>query len=139
VSVFLLCEAGPVIGGDIDPVLRGEWPGFRRGPARGVAVSGHCAYVATQKGGLSIIEALEPANPQRIGGCDASGEAWGGAIANDVTVSGDYAYVAAGDLQVIDISNPAHPRRVGGWRGLGSVVQRAPTNRELGAPVVCET
>jgi len=52
-----------------------------------------------------------PANPQRVGGYDTSGYAYG------VAVSGNYAYVAdynAG-LQVIDVSNPANPRRVGGY------------------------
>ncbi|MCZ7636653.1 MAG: hypothetical protein M5U12_11875 [Verrucomicrobia bacterium] len=53
----------------------------------------------------------DPANPQRVGGCETSGSAQG------VAVSGHYAHVADGDagLQVIDVSNPANPRRVGGY------------------------
>ena len=49
-------------------------------------------------------------DPQRVGGYDTSGSAYG------VAVSGNYAYVADGDagLQVI-ASNPANPQRVGGY------------------------
>src|SRR5688572_22421285 len=50
-------------------------------------------------------------DPVRVGGYDTSGEA------NDVAVSGNYAYVAdrPDGLQVIDMSNPASPQRVGGY------------------------
>jgi hypothetical protein len=63
-------------------------------------------------GGLQVIDVSDPANPQRVGGYDTSGEAQG------VAVSGHYAYVAdgyAGGLQVIDVSDPANPQRVGGY------------------------
>jgi hypothetical protein len=60
---------------------------------------------------LHVIDVSNPANPQRVGGYDTSGGAWG------VAVSGNYAYVADYDagLQVIDVSNPASPQRVGGY------------------------
>jgi hypothetical protein len=120
VSALLLCEAGPVIGGDIDPVLRGEWPGFRRGQAQAVAVSGNYAYVAAGCAGVQVIDVSYPANPQRVGGYDTSG------YADGVAVSRNFAYVAesptwdgyrdvGGGLQVIDVSNPANPHRVGGY------------------------
>jgi hypothetical protein len=75
--------------------------------------------VADGEAGLQVIDVSNPADPQRVGGYDTSGEARG------VAVSGNYAYVAArsgvhapmGDagLQVIDVSNPADPQRVGGY------------------------
>ncbi|MEK7686191.1 MAG: hypothetical protein AAB466_12285, partial [Verrucomicrobiota bacterium] len=85
-----------------DPVLVGQWPGFARGDARGVAVSGNYAYVAAESG-LLVINVRNPANPVRVGHYDTSGFALG------VAVSGNYAYVADFDagLQVIDVRNPA--------------------------------
>ncbi len=63
-----------------------------------------------------MIDVSNPANPQRVGGYDTSGYAYG------VAVSGNYAYVADYDagLQVIDVSNPANPQRVGGYDTSGS-------------------
>jgi hypothetical protein len=60
---------------------------------------------------LQVIDVSKPANPQRVGGQDTSGQAL------RVAVSGNYAYVAdeAAGLQVIDVSNPASPPRVGGY------------------------
>jgi len=69
-----------------------------------------------------VINVSNPANPQRVGGYNTSGEAYG------VAVSGNYAYVADGPagLQVINVSNPANPQRVGGYDtsgyGLGVAV-----------------
>ncbi len=76
-----------------------------------MAVSGNYAYVADADAGLQVIDVSNPANPQRVGGYDTSGYAYG------VAVSGNYAYVADCDagLQVIDVSNPANPQRVGGY------------------------
>ena len=70
-----------------NPVLIGQWPGWPRGEAYGVAVSGNYAYVA-DGAGLEVIDVSNPANPQRVGGYDTSGYAYG------VAVSGNYAYVA---------------------------------------------
>src|SRR5687768_16021641 len=63
-----------------DPVLTGAWPGFRRGPARAVAVVGNYAYVAAGAGGLHVIDISSPAKPQRVGGYATSGEAIGVAV-----------------------------------------------------------
>ena len=81
-----------------------------------MAVSGNYAYVADGDAGLQVIDVSNPANPQRVGGYDTSGDAQG------VAVSGNYAYVADGGagLQVIDVSNPANPQRVGGYDTSGS-------------------
>ncbi len=81
-----LALAWPAHGAD--PVLIGQWPGWPRGPACGVAVSGNYAYVADEDAGLQVIDVSNPANPQRVGGYDTSG------YANGVAVSGNYAYVA---------------------------------------------
>jgi hypothetical protein len=116
-AALLLGEARAV---DLDPVLRGKWPPFPRGPAHHVAVSGHYAYVAAGwqggwQGGLQVIDVSDPANPQQVGSYDTSGEALG------VAVSGDYAYVAGynAGLQVIDVSDPANPQQVGGYNTSG--------------------
>jgi len=57
------------IGGDINPVLKGSWPGFKRGLATDVTVSGNYAYVATSEGvGLEVIDISNPSHPQQVGG-----------------------------------------------------------------------
>ena len=58
----------------------------------------------------TVIDVSNPASPQRVGGYDTSGYAYG------VAASGNFAYVADGTngLQVIDVSNPATLQRVGG-------------------------
>jgi hypothetical protein len=55
---------------------------------------------------LQVIDIRDPANPQRVGGHDTSGEAQG------VAVVGNYAYLADGSagLRVIDLINPAKDR-----------------------------
>ncbi len=76
-----------------------------------VAVSGSYAYVAGGYwGGLQVVDISNPSAPQIIG----TGVVTPG-IPNDVTISGNYAYVAdsAEGLQVIDISTPSSPQIVG--------------------------
>jgi len=82
-----------------------QWPGYPRGNAYSVAVSGKYAFVAAQEGGLQIIDISNPPNPTRIGGYNTSGTAMG------IAVSGNNAYVADGDagLQIIDIGKPSSP------------------------------
>ena len=77
--------------------------------ADGVALSGNYAYVATDNGGLQVIDITNPASPQIVGSRDTPDGARG------VAVSATYAYVADWDsgLQVIDIANPANPQIVG--------------------------
>ena len=50
---LVLALAWPAHGAD--PVLIGQWPGWPRGLAYGVAVSGNYAYVADGKWGLLIL------------------------------------------------------------------------------------
>jgi hypothetical protein len=105
---------GTVIAGDINPVLKGSWPGFKRGPATAVAISGNYAYVATSGGvGLEVIDISNPSSPQPAGGCNLNGCL---NCAASVAVSGHFAYLATGyGLDVIDIANPVDPQRVGGY------------------------
>ena len=109
-TLALMVLSGQIRGDEVRVERVGQWPGWPRGVAYGVAVSGNYAYVADWDAGLQVIDVSDPANPQRVGRCDA----W---YARGVAVSGNYAYVA-GDwagLHVIDVRNPANPRRVGGY------------------------
>ena len=76
------------------------------GGAQSVYVAGTYAYAATGSA-LRIIDVSDPTAPAEVGYASGSAE--------DVHVSGDYAYVAAGEngLRVIDVSNPAAPVEVG--------------------------
>ena len=93
----------------LQPLVPAKWPSS--GNARGVAVSGHYAYVADYTNGLQVIDVRNPATCVRVGGYNTSG------FARDVAVSGHYAYVAdeTAGLQVIDVSNPTNCVRVGGY------------------------
>jgi hypothetical protein len=115
-TLGLLVVCGQIRGDEVRVERVGQWPGWPRGDAYGVAVSGHYAYVAVGDAGLQVIDVSDPAHPRRVGGYNTSGWAHG------VAVSGHYAYVADGDegLQVIDVSDPANPRWVGGYDTPGS-------------------
>jgi len=80
-SWLWLGEWATVVGADLDPVLRGKWPGFLRGPAFAVAVSANYAYVANEGAGLQVLDFSNPANPQRVGGNSALNEILGVALA----------------------------------------------------------
>ncbi|MGD2084953.1 MAG: hypothetical protein PVH61_02095 [Candidatus Aminicenantes bacterium] len=76
--------------------------------ASAVHVRGQYAYLASQQGGLSIIDISKPSDPTEVGYCSSG-------IYSDVKVRGDYAYLASkrGGLHVIDVSDPASPTLVG--------------------------
>jgi len=69
--------------------------------------------VADDYAGLQVIEVSDPANPQRVGGYDTSG------VARDVTVSGNYAYVADGSWGLL-IFGPRTPRITSITRAAGT-------------------
>jgi hypothetical protein len=73
--------------------------------ARGIAVSGGFAYVASGDSGLAILDLAIPEAPVRRGRLDTSGDA------QAVAVDGGFAYLASGavGLHVIDISDPDAP------------------------------
>lgn len=90
-----------------------------KGPALAVEVLGGFAYVACGFAGLLVLDIHDRATPQLVGELDVGG------YAEDVAVSGRYAYVGKGErfssqhrlqqtgVDVIDVSNPAAPRVVG--------------------------
>ncbi|MDK9699582.1 MAG: hypothetical protein OEM52_05510 [bacterium] len=89
--------------------------------ARGFALSGSYAYVASEDLGLRIVNISDPSNPSVVGSYDTPG------MANGVAVSGNYAYVADGlsGLKVIDVSVPSNPQLVGGYDTPGNAVNIA--------------
>ena len=92
--------AGAASAQEVQVERVGQWPGWPRGDAKGVAVSGPYAYVADYDAGLQVLDVSDPANPRRVGGYRTPG------VARSVAVSGNYAYVADGDwgLQVLRLT-----------------------------------
>ncbi len=85
------------------------------GIAKGVAVVGNYAYVATSSDGLRIIDVSVPSAPAEVGFYDTLGGA------SDVAVAGNYAYVAdLSGLHIIDVSLPSAPAEVGFYDTPGS-------------------
>jgi len=71
-----------------------------------VSLSDHYAYVASGGSGLAIVDVSDPESPTIVGNCDTTGSA------EDVFISGNYAYIADGfneGLAIINISNPQSP------------------------------
>ncbi|MBL9172624.1 MAG: hypothetical protein JNL10_03740 [Verrucomicrobiales bacterium] len=83
--------------------------------AKGCAVVGPVAYIASGSSGLEVVDVGNPLAPVRLGGLDTSGSAFA------VEVVGTLAYVADGSagLQIIDVSQPSAPVRVGGFNTSG--------------------
>jgi hypothetical protein len=78
-----------------------------------IAMSGMYAYIATQGGGLSVIDVSNPYQPVEIGSEDMPG--YGG---KDAVVSGGLAYVGnytpyGSYLRVVDVSDPFNPTEIG--------------------------
>lgn len=73
-----------------------------------IVASGDYIYVADESiDGLVIIDVSDPANPIKISKIHEIG------YANDVAVSGQYAYRVGGGLYVVDVSDPRKPKLVG--------------------------
>ena len=85
--------------------LIGRWA---NGPCKTVAVKGDTAYFGNG-GYLEIVDFSEPSNPLELSKIVLP------SVVQDVTISGDYAYVADNDagLRIIDISNPLNHNEVG--------------------------
>ena len=92
-TLALLVWAGAASAQEVRVERVGQWPGWPRGNARGVAVSGNYAYVADLDAGLQVIDVSDPANPRRVGGYDTSG--WAG----DELVATGFQVLAAVFLQ----------------------------------------
>src|SRR5882762_2972208 len=93
------CLSFSAVAVDLDPVFRGRWPLFPRGPASAVAVQNGYAYVAAQLGGLAIFDVSNPTNPRRVGGC------CDGSYTIGVAVLGNFVYLIdpSRGLSVIDV------------------------------------
>jgi hypothetical protein len=93
-----------------DPVLVGALRAVPHPSLEAVAVSGSYAYLAHgYDGGLRVIDITDPTNPSEVGWT------WTDDHAYDLSVSGDYVYVADyyGGLRVFHISDPTDPIEVG--------------------------
>ncbi len=83
------------------------WPAVKGGPAWGVFVREHLAYVAQGDAGLAIYDVSNPANPMFVGAYPTVGHA------KSVQVVGNLAYMGTGGLEIIDVSNPSAPAKLG--------------------------
>lgn len=86
---------------------------------RAVAVSGNYAYLATSLSGeeLIVVSVVDPASPVKAAVFDIPGVSQ----ANDVVISGNYAFVVTenstttGEFYIFNISNPFSPTLVGSF------------------------
>lgn len=83
--------------------------------ARGVAIAGTKACVATERAGLHVLEIADPESPVLAGTAKAAPDTRG------ITVIGDRAHVAAGTegLILLDVSDAGRPRHLGAVRLTG--------------------
>ncbi|MBK8233760.1 MAG: hypothetical protein IPK72_25100 [Candidatus Eisenbacteria bacterium] len=84
-------------------------------PARDVALYGGYA-IAAETTNLEVIDIGNPASPSVVATLPIQ--------ANEVSVSGNRAFVASGygGLSIVDLSDPLHPQLLGVWDSPGSVV-----------------
>ena len=77
------------------------------GVVRSIALFGHYAYIASQEGGVQVVDISSPANPTLCGAYRAAGYTWTTGIA----IFGGVAYVANENLglQILDLGNPTAP------------------------------
>jgi hypothetical protein len=100
------------LAGQDCPVLVGHWPAA---VVQAVAIAGDHAYIAGRRE-LLIADVSDPSAPRAVGDVRLPDRVW----AEDVAVSGSYAYVAyvadgRSGLRVIDVSTPSAPVEVG-WK-----------------------
>ena len=98
------------------PKLVSTWPGYLRREMQRADVSGRYAYVASYYAGLEILDLSDIAHPVRVGGYNPNGNLpLQGSTAENVVVSGNYAYVVfrlvpgRSGLHVVDVSDPTAP------------------------------
>ncbi|MCI0541689.1 MAG: hypothetical protein L0Z50_41355, partial [Verrucomicrobiales bacterium] len=90
----------------------GSWPGYARGQAYAVRVSGQRAYVAASVGGVMIFDVSDPAMPRRIGSINLKAPV---EDVRDLRVVGNLAYVAnwTAGLFIVDVTDPSSPVELG--------------------------
>ena len=95
------------------PFTRGSTP--VPGYARGVAMVGNYAFVASELAGLRVIDLSNPDAPSVTGTLITAGRAY------EIAIAGNLAYLAIGDagLAIIDISTPTAPVLVGTFQSYG--------------------
>ncbi len=87
------------------PAMRGS---IDLGAAHAVQVSGNYAFVATGTNGIAVVDITDPASMILAGTASQTGST------RDLSVFGDYVYVASGvGLQVFRVSDPTSPEFVG--------------------------
>ncbi|HMJ26086.1 MAG TPA: hypothetical protein VK475_09670, partial [Pyrinomonadaceae bacterium] len=110
-SMILALSPSIFAKGPVVLTQRGWWPGYLRGEANSVDVSGQYAYLGLFSGGMRVVDISDPANPRRVGGFE-------GPVIAHVQVFGNYAYGYWYDkVYIIDVTNPAAPRKVGEYNG----------------------
>lgn len=111
VSMVLALSLSIFAEGPVVLTQRGWWPGYLRGQANSVDVSGQYAYLGLFSGGMRVVDISDPANPRRVGGFE-------GPVIADVQVFGNYVYGSWDNkVHIIDVTNPAVPRKVGEYNG----------------------
>jgi hypothetical protein len=87
------------------PSVQGTWPGFTRGNAYGLDLSGNYAYIAGSASGLHIVDVHDPTNPVRTSGYKFPSAVW------SVHVVSNFVYVAtdSSGLQILDITDRQIP------------------------------
>jgi len=97
------------------PTVAGTYNASGSTDARGIWISGTTAYVGRTNNGstdeIMIVNVSNPSIPALLGSLNTSSDA------NEITVLGNYAYVASADnnqeLQVVNITNPSSPSLAG--------------------------
>lgn len=104
---------------DISDSKNSKEVGYCEIPAERVYVAGNHAYVVSGETGLHVVDISDLKSPQVVGFYDTPG------YAEDVCVSGNYAYVADETaLRVIDVSDPVNLTEVGFYTTDGGVCVR---------------
>lgn len=97
---------------EVDPVVRGLWPGYLGGSIRAVAVANGLAYCALWYGGLLVVDVADPARARVVGSAEG---AYIEGRSGSISVSGSVVCLATRQdgLWIYDVSDPARPRHVG--------------------------
>lgn len=104
---------------DSNTTLIGEW---RSGGCYAVFVSGNIAYFSKDESSfprkshyLEIADISDPSNPYELGNIAVP------SFIKDITVSGDYVYIAddSSGLRIINISDPTNPSETGFFDTIG--------------------
>ena len=110
--VMVACWLSPIaaVAQSVDVIHLGQWPGYERRGAHGVAIAGDYAYVGSAD--LHVLDIRQPANLKLVAVAQMPGDARG------VAVSGHHVCVINerfdtklfSDLLVFDVSDPTAPR-----------------------------